>query len=873
MSIRADVLREIDTEIRRAADGHAARPLFDFEIKGDVEAVDDYKPTPTGAKLHQSNAVLTLARGPLGSGKALHDETPIPTTAGIRRMGDLLVGDEVYGKDGKPTKVLGVYVQGRRRIWRVVFRNEVIEASGDHLWQVRKGYPITYSEQKPKIMTTEEMADYLAANPQHCFWVDMLKQPTVGKRRDFVIPPYSLGALIGDAYLKTQTKLSSADDYIVNRVRQELPDSLSMVKYKSAKYDYGIVCQQPNPNIWSREVRRLGLNKLSYDKFIPKNYLRSSVSQRKDLLRGLMDTDGTIGKKGGYSFSTVSERLAKDVQYLVSSLGGYATVSRKKAAFEVYVVTPFCPFGLPRKAARWSKQPKWRLRRKILIIERTERKEACTCIEVAAKDRLFLCGLSHIPTHNTYAACRHLQGISAGVPLVNGVAKSVGLVIRNTAQQLADTTIRSWLEAWPEGLPCRFTSSDKRFESSFYMAGEDGNTFRVEIEVLFRAFELQKDLRKLLSANLTWFFANEARELPAEVITTAITRTGRFPNNIPQERRRMWGLCDSNSFDKAHELYNLFYAKQERMLEPIKKAISRAGGEQLEIIKAIDWPGGRSKDAENLENLPPGYYEIAAMQNGERWAAIYCDNEFGARVDGDILYSEWGEQHIIDNREPHPDSELYLGIDGGRMSAYALFADEPDGRTVMIDEISFHKEPKSLVAAVPLAARYFDERWSKERWKRGVGGHDPGLSSSWQNDDVKSQDIVSDGLGAYGWKTIKTNTNDPAVRVEAVNARLRENISGVVGFGIMARCKWAIRCMEMYHRRRMNVRTADGSTRYSMSAEKNAESHMAEAIQYGIMRPAAGGRAVLRTRREFTANRVKENVLVAPQDFSPFEGY
>lgn len=86
-----------------------------------------------------------------------------------------------------------------------------------------------------------------------------------------------------------------------------------MTKHKSP-YVYGVTGI-------NHIIKELNLKCKAEHKFIPEEYKQSSIEQRFELLRGLMDTDGSIDKSGSVEFSTSSEKLKEDVMFLLRSLG------------------------------------------------------------------------------------------------------------------------------------------------------------------------------------------------------------------------------------------------------------------------------------------------------------------------------------------------------------------------------------------------------------------------------------------------------------------------------------------------------------------------------------------------------------------------
>lgn len=168
-----------------------------------------------------------------------------------------------------------------------------------------------------------------------------------------------------------------------------------------------------------QELSKLGLLGLkSYDKFIPEIYLRTSVQDRIDLLRGLMDTDGTCKKNGEATFCTTSKKLAEGVQDIVRSLGGKCIIRQRnrvgrksglingreivsrRVCYDLQVSPPtnINPFTLRRKATRYANA---KFRHGILItkIEPIGVKET-QCLVVDSKDHLYLTD-DYIVTHNS----------------------------------------------------------------------------------------------------------------------------------------------------------------------------------------------------------------------------------------------------------------------------------------------------------------------------------------------------------------------------------------------------------------------------------------------------------------------------------------
>ena len=86
-----------------------------------------------------------------GFGKAVHVLCPVPTPTGWATMGELRVGDEVIGSDGKPTRVTFVsHVMHDRPCYAIRWSDgSRIVADVDHQWLAAPG------GRPPRVVTTE----------------------------------------------------------------------------------------------------------------------------------------------------------------------------------------------------------------------------------------------------------------------------------------------------------------------------------------------------------------------------------------------------------------------------------------------------------------------------------------------------------------------------------------------------------------------------------------------------------------------------------------------------------------------------------------------------------------------------------------------
>ena len=335
---------------------------------------------------------ILAARPAMGKGYGLDTLTLTPT--GWVKNKDIKLGDEVIGRDGKPTKVIGIYPQPLQDCYRITLKDgrEVI-CDAPHEWTV-------YSSKwgKERTLTTEELYQKL----QCVRYQNRISLPRFsgdyGVEKDFVIPPYIMGVLIGDGCLSAgDLSYCKPSQYVLEKVRKHLPDGVK-ANFRNDNKTVGITG-------WSSAkdyIKQVGLDTQCWNKFIPQEYFHSSKTQREELLRGLLDTDGyNTGK--GYEYSTTSEQLAKDVQQLAWSLGYDCRILHRLGKYT-------------KDGKKFLTRPNYRVcitYLKPLTITKIEKVEPIPtqCIHVDNEDSLFVIE-DYIVTHNSSLAFQMAESIS-----------------------------------------------------------------------------------------------------------------------------------------------------------------------------------------------------------------------------------------------------------------------------------------------------------------------------------------------------------------------------------------------------------------------------------------------------------------------------
>ena len=348
---------------------------------------------------------------PPGFMKALDCDTPILTTWGWKRHGDLRPGDFVFGPDGKPKRVLGNTLPGSEDSYEVEFDDgNTIVAGRGHLWEIDRDYPYGGPQstriRKKCVVTTEELIQATPDSARHLQRPDCIElaAPIDMPTKRLLVDPYLLGVWLGDGSSAGATLYVGDQDI-------EHFKSLGRIAFViEANPPHRQAFYHVRVDELSTKLRVMGLLN---NKHIPDDYLESSIEQRWELLRGLMDTDGTATKQGHCVISSKWKHLAEQIQQLAFSLGLKACLSNKCKTFQgkvhgPYYYVTFTPptgttvFRLTRKQERMRGNLNARSRRRYIKNLHPVGKRVVNCITV--EGQLYLAGRAFITTHNSLTA-------------------------------------------------------------------------------------------------------------------------------------------------------------------------------------------------------------------------------------------------------------------------------------------------------------------------------------------------------------------------------------------------------------------------------------------------------------------------------------
>lgn len=341
-------------------------------------------------------------------GKATCLYEKVITPQGIKTMGEVRVGDEVFDGGGNVTKIIGTATWEDRNVYRLTFDDgTTVDADEAHEWVTIVRYGKNKGERV--ILTTKEMLEKHGEVPKFSSYRFRVPGAPVLQMEGKEVPidPYTLGVILGDGHIYKNGSVAITNP--LSSIQQAIPYETN--DHKKVDGDcpaYGVIGI-------SKEIKNLGLaGTVSDTKCIPEIYLLNEESTRLAVLQGLMDTDGTVGKRDGTcEFNTASKQLAEDVAFLVRSLGGQAKIRQREAGYKnkfgtyiqckdsyrVRIIMPNNPFKVTEKASFWKARNRISLDRYIHSIIPLGT-QTTKCIEVESEEHTYLT-TGHIVTHNS----------------------------------------------------------------------------------------------------------------------------------------------------------------------------------------------------------------------------------------------------------------------------------------------------------------------------------------------------------------------------------------------------------------------------------------------------------------------------------------
>jgi hypothetical protein len=356
--------------------------------------------------------------------------TPVATPNGWTTMENIKVGDEVFDEMGLPTKVTYVspIVYGRDCSLITFGDGTQLVTDNGHLWSTlpyhrRQTLGMQHKNDPRYKKTYEQIKDWREwwdtaqdVETQHLMGDGSYRSgrtaiptcyPLQLPEADLPIGSYTLGAWLGDGN-SWHPIITTMDPEILDHIHAE---GYTLSPHKD---DPTSLCQNYGIGGLHAQLREANL---LCNKHIPPVYLRASYSQRLELLRGLMDTDGSTMTERGKTdsrvcFTSVKENLANEVAELVRTFGWKVNITKDRAMLNGIDIGPcynlrwsadVCLFHAERKAMRWvprAAQASTSTIRSVVSVEPIESRPV-RCISVESPRHLYLLGENFIPTHNS----------------------------------------------------------------------------------------------------------------------------------------------------------------------------------------------------------------------------------------------------------------------------------------------------------------------------------------------------------------------------------------------------------------------------------------------------------------------------------------
>lgn len=381
----------------------------------------------TGNSWYRCNNALQIDQ----CARALSLDTMIATPSGWTTMGELRPGDEVFDERGHPTTVKAVsQIWTDRDCYEVLFDDHTsVVADAEHLWMTwdKKARAARSSKRrgiaKPNIRTTQEIAETLTYGSEKNHAIDVTA-PLCLPDVELPLDPYFVGYWLGNG-TTLSSEITTADKWVLDEFRRRgftILDRVGSLRYGLA-FPEAHNRKTESVQAIMRSVGILG------NKHVPEMYLRSSEAQRRDIVAGLVDSDGYIQANGSCEVTQKQYAVAAGLVELLRSLGEKPRIVKKTAYLNgvdcgpVYRVTwrpRSNPARLPRKAERFTQGGRVSAlsQRRIVDVRKVESRPV-RCITVDSPSHLFLAGEAMVPTHNSVGKSMSIKVRAFAFPFVH----------------------------------------------------------------------------------------------------------------------------------------------------------------------------------------------------------------------------------------------------------------------------------------------------------------------------------------------------------------------------------------------------------------------------------------------------------------------
>jgi hypothetical protein len=497
------------------------------------------------------------------------------------------------------------------------------------------------------------------------------------------------------------------------------------------------------------------------------------------------------------------------IQYAAHAIGGKATIHRVRYAAanwsDLYVVHVAMPGSVKSVVT---------LRGDGVTIERiptTDGKKYCFTVPTGFfvarhNNAIFVTGNSGKSSGCAIEILRRCQMQRVGP---DGFRRSRWAIVRNTAPQLRDTTMKTFFDWIPPGVAGRW----KETEKTFYLELGD-----VRAEIMFRPLDSPEDVQRVLSLELTGAWLNECREIPMEILQALQGRLWRYPSKANGGSSWCGIIADTNPPEEGSYWY--------KVIEHLP--IEETNPDSVVICESFKQPSGLSPDADNIANLDnPNYYQDLARGKTEEWVNTYIHGMYSPSQSGKPVYlkSFKGDRHVSQvPLIPAYGLPIVVGVDFGLTPAAVFMQMQHDGRVKVLRELT-----------------EFDmgiKRFAEQRLRPMVKNLFSDMSIVLIGDPAGVQRVGTDEQTCFkvlkdsGFYAKPAHTNDPASRIGSFLEALSSYPDGEPLIQIDPSCKMLIEALRSKYR---YVKFKGAVDKFTDKPEKNNWSHVMEAAQYALM--------------------------------------
>lgn len=400
-------------------------------------------------------------------------------------------------------------------------------------------------------------------------------------------------------------------------------------------------------------------------------------------------------------------------------------------------------------------------------------------------------------------------------PCRDGIRRSKAVWVRNTREQLRDTSIPDFLNWFPDGMAGDYAKTDYKFTLRFA---------DVECEVLFRGLDDQNDVRRLLSLQASFAILDEFREINSAIFETIQGRLGRYPNKMMngvgcktddgQENKHLWGMSNPPDMDTYWEKF---------LSEPPKNA------------HCFFQPSGLSPDADWVQYLPDDYYANLAEGKTDDWIDVYIHAKFGKTLAGRPVFRNFKSDYHVAKSALRPlktmNRPLIVGMDFGLNPSCTINQMDAQARFLTFDALT-----SDGIGLTEFITKRLRPLLSSEKYA-GIPILVVGDPAGWTRVQTDARSCA-DILLTMGFKAIPARTNNIVARLAAVDGFLARQIEGGPAHLIDPAAVPLIRAMRGGYRYKLK-KTGD----HEDTPEKNEHSHVADAHEYACLHAEASNGA------------------------------